>query len=233
MLLLAVGAGAVIACAAPTPTATPAPTATPVRASTAVPVADWDLTNDSTGAALTDLVSGDESTCLEDALGSSYVPFQKKKLFSLSPLLPSSVAMGQQTRFMNTLNDCLTVENQAAVWAWELSVDAGGLGPETRHCIAGVFLESTRPARRYDVMECLTQEQAIALGDGKAHDWCVNRELRKVDWGREALQELRSGDRATLDALDDAHIERVFLIGVACAGEVLEWVGGEALGTVG
>ncbi|MDE2838164.1 MAG: hypothetical protein OXL97_11760 [Chloroflexota bacterium] len=213
-----------VACSSPTPTATP------VRASTAAPVAGWNLTNDSTGATITDLVSGDERACLEDALGSSYIPFQKKKLFSLSPLLPDWLAMDQHNRFMNTLDDCLTVESQAAVWSWELSVDAGGLGAETRHCIAGVFLDSTQPARRYDVMECLTQEQAVALGDGKAHDWCVNRELRKVDWGREALQELRSGDRATLDALDDAHIERVFLIGVACAGEVLEWVSGEALG---
>lgn len=162
------------------------------------------------------MVSESERICIDDALGSRYIPFQKKSLFSWSPDLPEYIASGQHHRFTVTLSDCLTIENQADVYAAGLSLDT-----ETRRCVADVFIGARSAAldmfergdRAYDVMECLTQEQAASLGDLKALTWCVNKELRNAEGGDAVLERLRLGEGPT----SSTQAEMLSRIGQACA----------------
>ena len=201
----------------PRPTPTPVPTATPTQEPSSVPITGWPLGLSSTGNDLEALLSGEERSCLRDALGDRYAAFQSASLAD-----PQGATASPEVR------DCLTPRSAAGIALAMFSASAGGLSFDTRNCLATTFISNPEAARALsedgpsggeaviDILQCLTPEEAAALtpdDEGPPPDvegfQCLSAELEKLEGGTEALQAMMSGDPAGLT------MEQSALIGVA------------------
>ena len=169
-----------------------------------MPITEWELDEVSTGSDLVDLLSDDERTCLQAALGDQHNAFLSTAYSQLWNETTSPV-----------LEDCLTPDSIAGIVIALFSETAGGLSAETRDCLADVFTADPQDALAFsagvppdaagsvslDALSCLTPEEAAAMtpeGEGPPPDtagWrCLTEELMKLDGGDEVVRVISTAD---------------------------------------
>ncbi len=195
--------------ARPTPTPDGAEAPTPTSES-AVPITDWNLGASSTGSDLVALLSEEERSCLQTALGDRHGVFLSTPFSEDGNLDTGSTEVA----------DCLTPESTAGIVIAMFSDSAGGLSAETRGCLADVFTANPQGVLAlaagappgdaagsisFDVLSCLTPEEAAAMtpsDEGPPPDTaglrCLTEELMKLEGGEEVVRILSTADPAGL-----------------------------------
>lgn len=204
---LVAGALAFAACGGEDPSPTPEPTATPVPTSTPVPtptpepdpgssmISITNIDGNSTIGELIGALSEEETACIEMAFGEVILESMKDQPLS---------AMADSFALFPL--DCLSQENAITAVVAMISIQAGGLSPQTQDCIAEIFREdpsllASQEINSLEFISCLTPEEAEALtppGEGPAPDpeaiSCLMEQLSGAPSGEKILAVLSGQD---------------------------------------